>query len=794
MPSHQSALEPTTFLDDGEVVTYLSAARRPHAHTEAAHDAPDLAFFLGVLSKRRALILACGLGACVAAATYCFFTPPLYTADTTLEIRGHAPILSTIQSENLFGSDTRKIEYQKTTVAKLKLDGLADTVLSTNQIGKELHRYWLGRRSLTTRVKEYLLRFFPTPLSASTTPPLAADLHFMHSKGEIQKYLSLIDIEPLHETNLVHVRATTANKKLSQTIANTHATEFIKHLTRERQDSIRANVSLLQTQANELKHRVTAAENQLNTYATQHKLLLARNNEAFGLNNRHIETLAQMLADATGRRIKSESALMHARKSKDSEGSFLDTEITNQLRANLKQAETEYAALGSQVTAAYPSMRELSAKIGSLRKAIREERSHGIDTLQRQFDADAATELSLRKSIEDEKAQAQQVSRLLIQYDVLSKEASSLRDLYQAVLKQAKEVEMSAAVTTANVFIADYAGLPTSPSAPKTNIIIIIVSFVGLTSGILLAYILESMSDTIATPEELQQALQLPIIGSVPRFPLATSPRKQLPGTPPNDSFTGQDTDPIGVPPSSSESSAEQEDPATRSKREIVTITAPNSPVAEALRTIRANVLLSSADYPPRVIMISSSIPGEGKTTLLANLAVTLAQAKHRTLIIDGDLRLAGLSSFFSEQVPTNGIGLTDVLARHLPLEHALTPTSVPALDILPAGTKAPNPAELVGSESMKRLLLGLKDRYDFILVDTPPILAVADGLLLSRMVDSVLFVVRSSVTPRSIAREAQQRLANIKARIIGVILNDVSPSSHSQDVLRYGQRYLEGL
>jgi capsular exopolysaccharide synthesis family protein len=190
--------------------------------------------------------------------------------------------------------------------------------------------------------------------------------------------------------------------------------------------------------------------------------------------------------------------------------------------------------------------------------------------------------------------------------------------------------------------------------------------------------------------------------------------------------------------------------------------------------------------------MMASSIQGEGKTTILANLAVTLAQAKHRTLMIDADLRMAGLSNIFRESDNDTRPGLTDLLTRQLPLEATIHSTSVEHLDILPAGTKAPNPAELVGSESMKRLLAGLKDRYDFILVDTPPVMAVADALLVSRTVDSVLFVVRSGVTPRQIAREARQKLMHVKARIIGVILNDVSSSNHLREAVKYGANYIE--
>lgn len=785
MIAHNRSLEPSPFSDSADVATYIAipqGVRGSHANTD---DGPDLHHFFSVLWRRRIIIACCGLGAMLFAFAYCALSPARYTADAILELRGYAPVLSTIQSETLFGNDTRKIEYQKTTVAKLKLEGLADSVLSQNNLAQDLERYWREDRGVMQKLRRFLHGYLPATSSASTPSSSApTDLHFIHPRRMIQKYLSLIDIEPVHETNLVHIRATTTNKKLSQKIANSHASQFIDHVRQERQDSIHANVLLLQAQASDLKERVTDAENHLNTYASQHKLLLVRNNESTVLNNRHIDQLTQMLADATGRRIKSESALIHARKNQEHEGSFLDTEIVNQLRANLKQAETEYATLGTQVTAAYPSMRELHAKIVSLKKGIRDERSQGIQTLQRQYDADRETENSLRGQIDREKSQAQEVAQKLIQYDVLSKEATSLRDLYQAVLKQAKEVEMSAAVATSNIFVADYAGLPTIPSAPKTNIIVIILTFVGFAAGVLAAYIVESLQDTITSPDEVQRSLNLPIIGSVPAFSQSPSVIRKL----------GSSLGAIPLADSVAEVPDGQAVQASllSSSPAIVTLSAPHSAIAEALRTIRANVLLSSADYPPRVIMMTSSIQGEGKTTMLANLAVTLAQAGHRTLMIDGDLRMAGLSELFKEHTGQHRAGLSDLLAGQLPLEQTIHQTAVASLQILPAGTTAPNPAELVGSETMKRLLTGLKERYDFILIDSPPVMAVADALLLSRVVDSVLFVVRSAVTPRLVARDARQKLVHVRARIIGVILNDVSSASYAQEALRYGANYLK--
>jgi capsular exopolysaccharide synthesis family protein len=723
-------------------------------------------------------------GTALIALAYCYLTPSSYTADTTIELRGHAPILASIQSENLFGTDSRKIEYLKTTVAKLKLAGLADAALGRNGLGQDLTSYWRAKTNLKTTFTAALRRLAPTISIAESAPSIKGAGFFKHSPNEIKRYLSLIDIDPVHETNLVHIKATTTDRALSQKIANLHATEFIEHLKRERQGAIQANVDLLRAQSDALRERVAQAEDQLSAYASANKLLLVKNNDGAGLNHRHIESLAQMLADATGRRIKSESALNQARKQRDDEGTFFDGEITQQLRANLKQSETEYASLGSQVTAAYPTMRELQAKISALRKAIRDERKQGLQSLEAQFSADSGAENSLREQIETEKAKAQEVAKKLIQYDVLSREASSLRELYQAVLKQAKEIEMSASVTTSNVFVADYATLPTSPSAPKTNIIVILAAIIGLSAGILMSYILESLDDTIVTAQELRQMANLPLLGSVP-------------------DFDSQDKSPPKVPariehsPESNEQESGETSPerlllsesASAESSALVTISAPHTAISEALRSIRANVLLSSADYPPRVIMIASSIQGEGKTTLLSNLAVTLAQANHKTLMIDADLRMCGLSNLFLGQQEEHR-GLSDLLTSRLPLESVIYPTGVAGLDLLPVGTTAPNPAELVGSESMKRLLSGLKDRYDFILVDTPPIMAVADALLISRAVDSVILVARGGFTPRHTVREAREKLTRVRARIIGTVLNGATKGDSASDIMAYGSNY----
>jgi len=745
---------------------------------------PSLRDYLKVLQKRLPLIMSMAMSFLAAAIVYTSLADSFFTAATLLEIRGYAPVLSNVQSETLFGNDTRKIEYQKTTVAKLNLAGLADQVLSRDDSYHDLERYWKTRRSYMDRIKSFFKGSNTKAPAEGADNAYQSDHHFVHKPGVIQKYLSLVDITPIHETNLVRIEVTTTDPQLSQRLANAHATGFIDHLQRERQESIAVNLQLLQRQGNDLKARVTVAEQALANYAEQNKLLTLPNEQGGNANLHQIEGLAGMLADATGRRIKAESLLSEATSKKTEEGSVADDELTRQLRATLKQAEAEYASMGSRVTAVFPGMIELGAKIQNLRRSIQDERRRIVRDLRSTFEAERSAEEMLREQIEQEKSTAHENSKRLIQYNVLSKEAASLRDLYQAVLKQVKEIEISAQSTSSNVFVSDYASLPTSPSAPKSDLIIVLFTVVGLGAGLVLAFVLESFDTTFKNSEEVQAQLDLPLLGAIPQFEgsgvrLPARVRKAL------EAAHGK------AKPESPTTSAAPEEPVVGPARllpqRIVAVSAPGDAVSEALRTIRAGILLSSADNPPRVVMISSAMKGEGKTTIVANLAVTLAQASHRTLMIDADLRVSQLSQLFQPLDASTSAGLTDLLTGHAQLSQVVHHTAVPCLDILPAGSRAPNPAELLGSHTMGHLVHDLQQRYDFVLLDSPPILPVADGLLLSRLVDSVVLVVRSRATDRKVAQEARRRLLRVNARVLGVVLNDLDTKGDGYDMLVYG-------
>lgn len=750
-------------------------ATRP-AYLNRFDEHQKISDYLKVFRKHGSLIVTLTCAITTLSALYCLITPALYTAETTIEMKGYAPLLASSQSETLFGNDTRKIEYQKTTVAKLKLEGLADEVLSRANLVEELEEYWDSRRSLLNRLITTVLH--PLGERSGASSPKSKDPLFMLKPSVLRSYLDLIDITPVHETNLVTIQVTTARPELSQKLANAHATGFIEHLQRERQDAISSNLQLLQRQAQDLKNRVTSAEQELTAYAAANKIFSVSDSGTPGFSARQIESLSGLLAEATGRRIKTESLLAEVANKKPEELSVADDDITRQLRGNLQQTEAEYATLGSKVTSAHPSMLELRAKIDSLKKSISEERKRAVKVIQTQFSNERNAEQRLRAQIDAEKANAQDLQKQLIQYNVLAKEAASLRDLYQAVLKQVKEIEISASSSSSHVFVTDYASLPTSPSAPKSNLIITLFTVIGLCLSLITALIVEAFDTTLKSSEDVQGSLDLPFLGAIPVFgePASLVP-PQLPVTTPlaldaEDPRTSSEKDDMGLP--------------ARAPH-IVAVTKPLDVVSEALRTIRAGILLSSADNPPRVIMITSAMKGEGKTTVLYNLAATLAQASHRTIMIDGDLRERGLTRTFGHDPTPGGVGLSDFLTGQAQLDQVVRPSPVPGLDILPAGSRAPNPAELLSSAAMRDLISQLSDSYDFVLVDSPPILPVADGLTLSRIVDSVVLVVRSKKTERDLAQESRRRLLRVNARILGVVLNDLDISADHRDSLMYG-------
>lgn len=741
---------------------------------EAPENENQLMDLLQTFKKHRGLIVFSTLGLAVFAFFACLFMDKQYTATATLEIRGYEPVLSDVPVENLYGADTRRLDYPKTTTSKLTRMGVADKVLSVPEVGEDVIAYLEEDRSsfLLDSVKQ-IFRAFMTNEETKDKDP-----NFVHRPSLLEKYLKLISVTPVRETSLVQVAATTTSPRLSEMIANEHAHVFIEDLARERQDSIMGNLKLLQRQADDLKARLTKSEQDLSKYAGDNQILAAANSEDANMIVKHIINLTALLGDATGKRVRSESLLKEVEgKDPKTTPSIIDDDSQRQARTSLQQAEAEYAGLLQRVTPEYPQMLELHAKIQALRTTLLDNYRRMVQGLRMQFESDRAAEQKLIEQIDHETERAHDVSKRLVHYNLLLKESESLRGLYESVLRQVQQIQMTGATTSSNIFISDHASLPDSWSFPPIKILVVLAALLGFGIGCVAALVIETFNNTVVSPDDAAVISGFPFLGYVPSF---------------DDARWGSKSESLlkvwelrkALPPGGGRASSlpetrqgENLPPVELSPRERITLATPRADVAEALRTIRAGIILSSADNPPKVLMVTSVAKGDGKTTLAANLAVSLAEAGHRTLLMDVDLRQGRIASLFN--LSAHSAGLVDYLTGRAGVDEVITETDVPNLEVTPSGSRPPNPAELVGSRKMEDFIRNLRDTYDYIILDSPPVLPVADALMLTRITDATLLVIRSNATDRTQAREARTRLMRVRARILGVVLNDFDAKSH---------------
>jgi succinoglycan biosynthesis transport protein ExoP len=316
-----------------------------------------------------------------------------------------------------------------------------------------------------------------------------------------------------------------------------------------------------------------------------------------------------------------------------------------------------------------------------------------------------------------------------------------------------KETAISAGLRSSNIRIVDPAMVPTSPARPAKAKNIMLAFLVGLIGGIGLALMREYLDNTVKTPDDIESLARLPSLAVVPQFTGSNGSKAR------------------GMLPALSSNGEER-------SIELVAQHLPKSQMSEAFRALRTSILLSQADHPPQVILVASALPREGKTTAAANLAVTLAQLGDRTVLVDADLRKPGVGRLLNLGSGKYA-GLSSYLAGVSSLDLVSVPhPAIPNLVAIPTGPLPPNPADLLSSHRLADAIAELRTKFKFIVLDSPPIMAVTDAVILSVLADGVLLVVRSGETPKVAFTRTRDLLSSVKCRILGVVLNAVDSSS----------------
>jgi succinoglycan biosynthesis transport protein ExoP len=417
--------------------------------------------------------------------------------------------------------------------------------------------------------------------------------------------------------------------------------------------------------------------------------------------------------------------------------------LIQSLRSQQAELKVQYAQAAAKYGPAYPKLMQMRNQSQELESAIQAEIDKVAARAHNDFLAAKNAEGMLRASFERQKEEANKLNDSAVRYTIMKREAESSRELYDGLLKKLKEAGVLAGLRSTNLVVVDPARTSAKPARPSYPINLGLGLGVGLLGGLALAFAREGLDSTLRTPEQVEAVAGLPAVGIIPE--LAAGHRWRS---------------------------------ANKPKLDCNILDSPSSRLAESYRALRTALLFSNGDVPPKVILVTSALPQEGKTTVSLNSAIALAYQGAKVLLIDADLRRPELHSCLGVRAEP---GLSELLSDEatLPVQAGACP-KVPNLFLLPAGHRRPSPAEVLGSVRMRNLLNGCRERFDFVVIDTPPVLAVTDAVVLSKSADAVLLVVRSAQTSEQSLLRARDLLLRVNARIAGVLVNRAN--LHSSD------------
>ncbi|MEZ4753490.1 MAG: polysaccharide biosynthesis tyrosine autokinase [Bdellovibrionota bacterium] len=708
--------------------------------------------YLRVFYKYRVIIGGIFVSCVIFSLIFAFLATPRYTAESTIRISSYQPVLVGTNVEQALQQKSQETNFLETEIQEIKSYSVADLVLEDEQIKAELSN--LSRPG-------FFKRLFGSKDPKPEKQYVDSYSQYKNPISSLKGYLGYIDVTPVRRTSLVKISSTTKDPKLSAMLANKHALEYIEWGRSQRVGNQARGLEFLGNQADELREKVATLERELADYAEENSIIAVNKDE--NITAKKLGQLNSLLTAATGRRIDAESAYLRAQES--SFGAGHDDSSTQNVRSELAKLKAEYSLLSEKFTDSYPRMKQLKSQMEQLERSVTGQRQEIIEGLQARFDSAKKEEESLKEELEQQKSKAFELSKKQVQYNILNRELTSSRELLQTVLKQSKETSLAVESNATNVSIVDYAVTPEGPSYPSKRLFLLIGSLAGLSLGVGLAFILHYFDNTIRTPEDVQQVLLIPSLGVVPSFELESNLLL-------SNGVASNATQDTGKTLSSANDKLPTVTSGTDNSPQIMFLDNPRSLAAEAYRTIRTSILLSQAGEPPRSILVTSAQSSEGKTTSSVNLAVSLASAGAQVALIDADLRRPSVRTHFNIDMETPG--LVEVVTGQKKLEEVYLTGFVKRVTIIPAGSIPPNPAELLGSLEMAKVIDDLSEAFDYVVIDSPPILPVTDSVILSRYVDGVILVVKGGSTPKKIIRDARDRLKNVQARILGAIVNDV--------------------
>jgi len=711
-------------------------------------DGPEtaLADYIGACRRRIWLIVACAVGFAVVAAVWSFLQTPLYQAKATVVVEQEGQ--SALDKDRGYNPDLTP-EYFQTQFELMKSHLVFQRTAQLLHLS-ERPEYKPNPSALSTLLSGIL----PAPPSPDVVAPKNGADELASEEVEdrlVRRFAETIEIVPIRGARLAHVVATSGDPKFAALVANTLASVYIERTQELNAVSKEKASQWFTAHLDELRKKAEASQQALYLFRVKHGLLGGK--DRLSMTARTNTELDSELVKAEIKQAEAQSRLGQIKSvlrnrtgqngvieidwsSLDASTEVLSSPLIQTLRAQDIKVSGQVAELTEKYGPLHPKLARAKAEMQDLHERIRQEVQKIFDSVKNEHDAAFGRVRMIREAASRHRQEKIRLEQHEVDYGILEREAESTQHLYEIFLKQTKEADLSVGLRTANVYLADPAVPTSTPVKPKKQLNTLLGLLLGLMTGVGLAIFMESRDRTLKGPDDLERYLpKVSLLGVMPLLPQGK---------------TGDQAPLLPV----------QSSGAT----------------AENIRLIRTSVLLSSPSELPACVLITSPGENEGKTTLAVSLAIALAQLKkNRVILIDADFRKLAHRYIHGIQRDANQTnGLAAFLAGRVKLEEIIHPTDIPNLSVIPRGNRPSNPSELFHSKQMGVLLDRCREQGHHVILDAPPVLPVADPVILASQVDGVLLVATVGQTTREACRMAVQRLTAAGGKILGVVLQKV--------------------
>ncbi len=683
----------------------------------------DLRQYWNVLRRRKWVILGLAVAVTTIAALVVFAIKPVYRATTTVMIESKEANVVSIQ--DVYGLDTRGQEYYQTQFEILKSRPLAEKVVTrlqlatTPEFAKDpaAKPFWSSWLSLPEKEE----MFGPRDEQALV----------------VNHYKDLLQVSPVPKTQLVKVSFESHDPEQASAIANAHAQAFIESHLEAKESMSRSASEWMSGRLDELRLKLTAAEGRLQAFKEREHLVDVEGIQ--GLPARELNELTTKLVDARRDLSQANNAYTQVNQVR---GASLDDKLTipaiksdalvQQFRQAHAEADLKVAELSKRYGAQHPKMKAAVSERDAAERALAHQVDSVMEAIRNEHDVARGQAQAIAAAMDTAKSDVQLVGRKDSEYRALLREVETSRQLYDLFYTRISETNESGDLASANARVIEPASVPLQPVKPQKKMVIVLTFVLTLMLAVMLAFLLEMLDNTVKHATDVEQKLGVQLLGLLPLLRKKRKAHESI-----GLEFTHIDTPAFG----------------------------------EAIRTVRTGVTLSSLDKAQKLIMVTSSVSGEGKTSVSCNLALAFAQVE-RVLLIDADMRRPSVAKEFG--LDRSQSGLSDLCAGTVNATECIVRNNEYKLDILTAGMVPPNPQELLGSRRLQSVLANLKENYDRVIIDCPPVLPVSDALLLANLVDMLVYVVKADATSVTQIKSGIQQIKRTPVSIAGVVLNQV--------------------